>query len=251
VLLIQYNDYHRASFLNSSSNVSGGVYTKIHSFSQYLNLTTANKELTESLASYRNQNLSAYKKNKIQLIDVLDSIYIQKYQYIPAEVINNSVNKQNNYLTLNVGRNQGIEKDMAVISPFGIVGVVKDVSDNYASVISVLNQNLKISVMIKHSGYFGSLNWEGGNYRYALLTDLPSHITVYKGDTIITSGYSSMFPKGEFVGVVETVNDVKSSDLLSLRIRLGVDFKNISHVMVIKNLLQNEQIKLETESSHD
>jgi rod shape-determining protein MreC len=140
---------------------------------------------------------------------------------------------------------------MAVISPFGIVGVVKDVSDNYASVISVLNQNLKISVMIKHSGYFGSLNWEGGNYRYALLTDLPSHITVYKGDTIITSGYSSMFPKGEFVGVVETVNDVKSSDLLSLRIRLGVDFKNISHVMVIKNLLQNEQIKLETESSHD
>jgi rod shape-determining protein MreC len=72
VLLIQYNDYHRASFLNSSSNVSGGVYTKIHSFSQYLNLTTANKELTESLASYRNQNLSAYKKNKIQLIDVLD-----------------------------------------------------------------------------------------------------------------------------------------------------------------------------------
>jgi rod shape-determining protein MreC len=105
--------------------------------------------------------------------------------------------------------------------------------------------------MIKRSGYFGSLNWEGGNYRYALLTDLPSHITVNKGDTIITSGYSSMFPKGEIIGWVETVNEVKSSDLLSLRIRLAVDFKNISHVMVIKNLLRNEQLKLETESSHD
>ncbi len=251
VLLIQYNDYQKASFLNSSSSISGRVYLTFHSVYEYVNLKSANKELNETISSYRNQSKDAYKDNQIRLMDVLDSVYLQKYQFIPCQVINNSTNKQNNYLTLNVGKHQGVGMEMAVVSPKGIVGVVKDVSENFASVISVLNQNLKISAMIKNSGYFGTLYWDGINYRYAIMSDLPNHIVVRKGDEIITSGYSAMFPKGETIGVVEEINDSKSSDFMSLKIKLAVDFKNVTNVMVIKNLLHDEQQNLENNSGHD
>ena len=251
ILVIQNNNYHRASFLNSSSSVSGKVYSLFHSASQYINLKTANQNLNKSLSTYRNTSKTAYKNNNIQVVDIFDSIYIQQYKFIPAEVINNSTNKQNNYLTLNVGRNNGVSQEMAVISSLGVVGVIKDVSDNYASVISILNQNLNISAMVKHSGYIGSLNWEGNSYRFAKMGDLPNHINVKMGDTIVTSGYSAMFPKGEFIGVVHEVNDTKSSDFRSFTVKLAVDFKNLSHVMVIKNLLKKEQINLENSSSND
>jgi len=251
LLVVQNNDYHLASFLNSSSKISGKVYSARNSVLQYIDLKNANKELNETLANYKNQSKTSYRNTQARTIDLHDSIYMQQYQYIPAQVINNSINKQNNYLTLNVGRNQGVEKEMAVISPLGIVGVVKDVSGNFASVISVLNQHLKISAMVKNSGYFGSLNWEGGNYRYAILTDLPNHIILNFGDTIITSGYSSMFPKGEVVGFVEKVNTGKGSNLMTVTVRLAVDFNKITHVMVVKNLLREEQLNLENNIGHD
>jgi rod shape-determining protein MreC len=250
-LLIQYNDYQKASFLNSSNQISGIVYKKFSSISQYLSLKDKNLQLMNIITDSRNTSLTSFKQDKVSLINVYDTIYQQQYQFLNASVINNSVNKANNFLTLNIGRKQGIDKGMAVVSPEGIVGVVKDVSANYASVISLLNQNLKISAMFKKSGYFGSINWNGANYQYITFSELPSHVSVSIGDTVITSGYSAMFPKGELVGIVSEVDKSDTGEFLEVKVQLAVDFKKLEHVMVIKNLLYQEQIQLETESSHE
>ncbi|MDA3892506.1 MAG: rod shape-determining protein MreC [Salinivirgaceae bacterium] len=251
ILVIQYNNYHRASFLNSSSNVSGRVYSSFHSVFQYMSLKSANDDLNQELASIRENLKTAYKNNEVKIVELYDSVYIQQYEFLPAQVLNNSTNKQNNYITLNVGRKQGVSKEMAVISSKGVIGVVKDVSDNFASVISLLNRNLRISAMVKQSGYFGSLFWEGKNYQFATMEDLPNHIKVEIGDTIITSGFSIMFPKGELIGTVSEVNQSKSSDFMTLTVKLAVDFRNLTHVMVVKNLLRKEQIELENLTRND
>lgn len=250
-LVVEYNDYHRASFLNSSSRLSGKVYTSFHSVFQYIDLKTSNNELNEAYAAILNKSKDSYKDNQIEIVEVLDSLFIQQYQFIPALVINNSVNKQNNYITLNIGANHGVTSEMGVISTRGVVGIVKDVTGNYASVISIINRNSRVSAMIKHSGYFGSLYWDGTNYLYATMDDLPNHISVNRGDTIITSGYSSMFPKGKIIGIVEEVNESRGGDFMSLSVRLNNDFKSLSHVMVVKNLLNEEQLNLEKKSNYD
>lgn len=251
VFLVRHNNYQRAAFLNSSSQVSGRIYNSAFSVSQYFHLKETNKELVNEIASINNKSKSAFKENQVTLIDIYDSVFIQQYQFVPAQVINNSVNKQNNYLTLNKGRKQGIEPGMAVVSSNGIVGIVKEVSENFTSVIGVLNQNLRISAMVKKNNYFGTLKWEGVNYKYAILSDLPNHIRLNEGDTIITSGYSAVFPKGEVIGVVHEVGERESGDFYNVTVLLLEDFKNLTEVFVIKNLLKREQLELERKASHD
>lgn len=251
ILVIEYNDYHRASFLNSSSHISGNVYKSFHSVFQYFDLKETNIELNETLASFQNKSKTSYKNNQVNIVEILDSLFTQQYYYIPGQVINNSINKQNNYITLNIGLRQGVKNEMGVISTLGIVGVVKDVSENYSSVISILNRNLKISAMIKHSGYFGTLYWSGDNYLYVTMDDLPNHISVNKGDTIITSGFSSMFPKGKVIGLVEEIDESNEGDFMSISVRLIIDFKKLSHVMVVDNLLREEQLNVEKKSNYD
>lgn len=249
--LIQYNDYQRSSFMNSSSKMAGGIYNISHGVSQYFGLKEKNQILNHTLADYLNQDKSAYKKNSISLLEVHDSVYLQQYVRVPAEVINNSTSRNTNFLTLNVGWKHGVTPGMAVVAPAGVVGVVKDVSDNFASVISLLNQNLKISALVKKNNYFGTLNWEGGNPDYATLHDLPNHIDLIQGDTIITSGFSAMFPKGEIIGWVDDVDDSDGGGFLTVKVRLSVDFRRLDNVFVIKNLLKDEQVRLERASVND
>lgn len=250
-LVIQYNNYQHSSFINSSSSLSGNVYSSMHGVTQYFNLKEKNKELVETVARYSNQDKKAFKENTISLSEIYDSVFVQQYEYVAAQVINNSVNKQNNYLTLNVGRKQGVKKGMAVVSQKGAIGIVKDVSENYASVISILNQNLKISAMVKKNSYFGTLQWEGNNYQYTTLYDLPNHISLQKGDTIITSGYSAIFPKGEFLGRVNMVQKSEGGEFLYVRVKLAEDFKKLTNVFVVRNLLKEEQLNLERSSLDD
>ncbi|MBP5667618.1 MAG: rod shape-determining protein MreC [Salinivirgaceae bacterium] len=157
----------------------------------------------------------------------------------------------NNFLTLDIGSKHGVEPGMAVVSAMGAVGVVKAVSPNFSSVISVLNQNLKISAMLEKSGYFGSLGWEGGDYRHANLEDLPGHIKVNKGDVVITSGYSTIFPKGVMIGYVEEVTAHGVNGFMSADIRLAVDFKRLSNVQVVRNLLKKEQLELQERAENE
>ncbi|RLD62363.1 MAG: rod shape-determining protein MreC [Bacteroidetes bacterium] len=251
LLVIENNNYQKSSFLNSANSISGNIYKSVSSFKSYIDLYQKNETLSAENSRLYNSLKSSFKSNKISLLEIYDSTYFQQYVTISAHVINNSVNRQNNYLTIDKGKKHGVSEEMAVISPTGIVGIIKNVSNNYASVISILNTNLHISAMIKKNDYFGSLVWDGKNYRETTLKDIPNHVKINIGDTIITSGYSSIFPKGKLIGVISDFEHEKGGNFYLITVKLSTDFKKLSYVYVVGNLLKQEQKDLEKISEND
>ena len=251
VLVVRYNSYQHTSFINSSAAVAGNVNRVFSTVNNYLSLNQRNQELNEELARLRTAMPESSKVDTLSALAAFDSVYTQQYEYLPCRVISNSVKSANNFLTLDIGSKHGVEPGMAVVSAMGAVGVVKAVSPNFSSVISLLNQNLKISAMLEKSGYFGSLGWEGGDYRHASLEDLPGHIKVDKGDVVITSGYSTIFPKGVMIGRVDEVTAHGVNGFMSAEIELSVDFKRLSNVQVVRNLLKKEQLELQEMSENE
>jgi len=154
-------------------------------------------------------------------------LYLQQYKYLSAKVISNSINRRNNYIKLNKGRLQGIREDMAVVAANGIVGQVIEVSDNFSSVMSVLNTNARVSAKLKTSNQVGSLFWEGQDYRIGKLVDIPSHVRFQVGDTVVTSGYSYTYPEGQIVGVVESFDITPGDSFFQIYVRFSVDFNNL------------------------
>ena len=250
-MVVSYNDMQKKSFLNSSNSVYSSVYEKYDGITNYFSLSETNLVLATENAMLRNVLKSSYKDNRISSQEVKDSIYKQQYVYIPAKIINNSTNKQHNFLTLNKGRNQGITESCAVVSPTGVIGIVKNVSANYSTVLSVLNTNIFISSKIKKNSYFGSLHWDGKLYNRAVLNEIPFHVNVLPGDTIITSGYSSIFPEGITIGTVHNIDTIIGGDFFNIYVDLSTDYKNTEYVYVIKNLFKTEQNNLEELSNND
>ncbi len=246
-LLVNNNNFHKARFVNFTRQLAGNFYTKTSNFKQYLSLTEENKRLAEENNRLLNIIESTYKSDEIFFRSVNDTIYNQRYQYTPARIINNSINKKHNFLTLNKGSLQGLRSEMAVVADGSIVGVIKGVSKNYATVISLLNLDLRISSKVKKNGYFGSLNWSGEDYQTAVLREIPLHADIQLGDTIITSGYSSIFPEGILIGFISDFEE-KSGSFYEIEVRLSTDFKKLSNVNVIGNLLQTEKIELEKQA---
>ncbi|MDQ2179865.1 rod shape-determining protein MreC [Marinifilum sp. D714] len=249
LLLVNYNNYQKSEFLNSSNAISGGIYEKVSSVTDYLSLAKTNEELNRENVRLRNLLHSSYKLTTDSSFVFLDTIYKQQYIYRTAKIINNSVNKQLNYITLNKGRIHGIEREMAVVTDNGVVGVVKSVSDNFASVISVLNDRLRISAKLKGNNYHGSLIWDGVDYRKAMLKDIPFHVKIAKGDTIVTSGYSAIFPEGLQLGVVDEVMTSSGGNFQNIKVLLSNDFKSLSYVKVVGDLMKEERLKLEEEAA--
>ncbi len=167
------------------------------------------------------------------------------YDLIAARVINHSVNKAFNYLTLNKGSQHGVKADMAVIGPDGIAGVVRNVSARYCTVVSVLNPEFRASVKMLRSDFFGSLQWNGGSYQKAMLVEIPSHAPVNQGDTVVTSGFSAIFPEGEMVGTVETIDLTPSGSFYNIRLSLSQDMKKLNHVYIVRHFHQQEVKTLE------
>lgn len=250
-LLFQNNNFHKASYVTSANRVTGQVYKGMSEVGQYFRLRNANEALATENASLHNMLRDSYMDLKVRDSLIKDSVLKQQYHYISARVINNSVNRRNNYLTLDRGRLQGIKPESAVICSNGIVGIVKDVSDNFSSVLSLLHKDARISVKIKHTNFYGSLVWEGGDYRTATLNDIPVNVELSKGDTIQTNAYSVLFPEGVMAGVIESFELKPGKNFYVIKVRLSTDFKNISYVYVIDNLLKGEQLKLESNSQHD
>lgn len=247
---IQYHSFHKSKFVNSANFVSGGIYSKVNAVHEYFNLKAENKILSEE--NIRLKNLLERKNDtlvsKIEM--VIDSSHQQKYQYIAAKVINNNYAKRNNFLTLNKGNKQGITTDLGVINSKGVIGIIKNTSSNYASVLSILNNSSKINVRLKNSNHFGTMVWNGKNYNVTQLNDIPRQAEIKVGDTIITGGKSAVFPEGILVGAVKDFK-FENNQYQEINVQLFNDMSAIGYVQVVTNLQKEEQINLEQSSENE
>jgi rod shape-determining protein MreC len=243
-LLINGNNYHNSRMVKGTQGVTRRIEEKIKNTRTYLSLREINSSLAEENSALRN-NLEHYARQEdLKFVNVTDSLLRQEYKYTSARVINNSVNKQKNYFTIDKGTRQGMKVDMAVTSGNNAAGVIIGCSENFSLAISLLNLDFRLSARIKSNGYFGSLSWDGRNYQHAVLNEIPQHINMSIGDTIETTSYSAVFPEGVLVG---TVSDLKKSgsDFYKITIELFTDFKKLQYVNVIGNMKRTEQLELE------
>lgn len=250
-LVFQNNHFQRAHFLNSSNAIAGNIYELYSGVTDYFGLKNENKKLSEENAMLRNQLRESYSSELKQPMLVKDSLHKKQFLYLSAKVVNNSTNRKKNYLTLNIGSKQGVKTEMGVISPDGIVGIVRDVSGNFCSVMSVLNESTRIPVNIKKFGENSILLWNGDDEWHARMERIPSHLEIAKGDTIVTSSYSSIFPEGIMVGYIEDFEKIAGNTFYNVTIKLSTDFNRLSYVTIVNNLMKEEQTGLEKKSQHD
>jgi rod shape-determining protein MreC len=244
-LLVSKNEYHNTRIVKTMQGVTRGVQEKINNGRAYLHLRDLNYGLAAENARLR-EALERYTvKPGTSFTSVSDTIFKQQYKFTPAEVINNSVNRQKNYFTLDKGKLQGISADMAVVSGNSVAGVVVGCSNNFSVAISLLNIDFRVSARIKSNGYFGSLTWNGHNHRYAVLNEIPQNVSINVGDTIETTGFSAIFPEGMQIG---TVKDFRrsGSDFYRITVELTTDFKKIHYVDIIGNLKKQERTEIES-----
>ena len=245
-LMVHNNGYQGSQVLNSSNQVVANVYTAASNTSDYFSLKQENDKLALENSVLRNFLKSNYSILPLREFEKNDTLYKQQYTFMNAKVVNSSVNKRRNFLTLNVGTDQGIRQDMAVMSSEGIVGIVTNVSANFSSVMSILHKDVRVNCQLKKDGSYGPLIWDGKDYKYCLLTDIPTHAKIKAGDTVITSELSGIFPEGIMVGTVESYERRQNEGFYTAKIKLSADLKKVNHIYVIKNKFKTERDSLET-----
>ena len=244
-LLIKNNNYHRSGFINSSNKVAAEMLSTVNSVNEFVNLRTVNEHLARENAEIMSMLPGSYYSLNPDSGMVTDTAARQHYIYITAKVINNSVHRRNNYLTLDKGLVHGVKPEMGVVSSTGLVGIVKDVSDHFCTVKSLLHKQSSISSKLKGSGFFGALVWQGPDPSEAILQDIPKNAIINAGDTIITTGYSTIFPEGMMIGTVKE-HEIKPGDNFhTIVVNLSTNFHTLSHVYIIENLLREERLNLE------
>ena len=241
VLLFKYNSYQNSVWFTSANAVAGKVYEMESKLTSYIAMSELNEQLTLRNIYQERQldqlrRLYAEATKDTTAAERAELAFLSNYQLIPAKVVENSIHKAENLITIDKGRKDGVEPDMGVACGNGIVGVVYLVSDHYSVVISALNSaSSRISCSIRNRGYFGYLHWYGGDPSVAYVEDVPRHAKFNLGEWMVTSGFSSIFPSGVQVGKIEQVYN--SSDGLSykLKVRLSTDFGNLRDVVVIND----------------
>lgn len=255
-MVVTYNNYQRATFLDSSNFFSGTLFEEFSSFFQIFEFRQVNIKLAEENAVLRAALQDQFLKRDHGSYHSTDSIYLPRiakdssvravYRFTTARVVNNSVNQQHNFLTLNKGRHDGIKPDMGVIANGQVVGLVANVSENFCTVISLLNSRWKISAKIKRNDYFGSLSWDGKDYRRVQLNEIPYHVPVQNGDTVVTTGYASSFPEGIMIGTISDFSIGTGSNFYKIEVMLAADFKHLVIVGLVENKQQFEIKQLES-----
>ncbi len=237
--------------MDTAGEITGSVEAQYKKVNDYFNLKKENEELRRRLNEVQNKLVENFSSPDTTLRIVTDSVSVdttgakRKFLYMDAEVVNNSVSQPNNYFTIHRGWMQGIEPGMVVISANGVAGVVLDVTDNFATVMSMLNKQSRISARLKKTGESGRIEWDGVNPRLVQLRDIPKSVKIEKGDSVITSQYSD-FPPGIMIGIIEKVILEKSSNNYLLQVRPSNDFSRLQNVFVVSNLQRNEQLELES-----
>ncbi len=245
-LVVENNQYQSTKFFNSSNQLAANIIGFSHGVREYFSLRGINDELAEENAALRakleQRNQSMY---ALEVMKIKDIAVVNRYDYISARVVNNSVSLFKNYITINKGKNVGLEPGMAVISSAGAVGKVKSVSEHYAVLISLLNVDEQVSSVIKRTQHFGTAQWEGTDPRIIGLKYIPRHVTPVVGDTVITSGYNAVFPEGIFVGIIKEVNLKEEALFWDIKVELAQDFSKLAFVNVVRSNLKQEKDSLE------
>lgn len=249
-MLFRYNKFHEAAYMNVANEATGKVFLRYNSIETYFSLKKENDKLREQNAQLLNKLKGDFSAPDSSVQVITDTIRIdsleqyRKFLFLPAKVIGNSVDAQNNYLTLHRGYNQGVTVNMAVVGPEGIIGKVINVSPNMSVVMSLLHRKNSVVALLKKGSGFGEVIWDGKDPRFVTLTKIPRTITINKGDTVVTSPYSDIFPAGQVVGVVEEVAEEKSTSVYSLKVRTATNFYSIQHAYIVKNLQKSEMDSL-------
>lgn len=250
LLLSGSDPYRRHLWLTSASAVAGSVYDMGNSVTSYFDLRATNEDLNRRNAELESRVMSLKEQlQDLQLKTFTDTMpspdSVPHFDFIVANVINNSTHHPYNYLTINKGTADGVRPEQGVIDHSGVVGTVSVAGEHYSRVISLLNPNFRLSCKIKDSEHFGSLVWDGLDPTTALLEELPRHTVFKTGDTIVTSGYSAVFPAGLPVGVIVDDADNHKENFFTLKIKLFADFSRLSNVQVVINNRRDEIMQVE------
>jgi rod shape-determining protein MreC len=249
--LFRYNKYHEAAFMSVAGEFTGSINQRYSKVEYYFRLKKINEELAAenaALNQLRRENFDITKGNEKNVLDTIrtDSLReIRKYTWIGAEVVGSTVNTQLNFITIHRGLLQDVRPNMGVVSPQGIVGTVVNVSDNYASVMTLLHRQYKVVVKLKNGGDRGTVEWDGISPMFVTLKDIPKSAKLAVGDSVVTSPTSSLFPGNLMVGTIAEIVDDKSSNFYTLKVKPATNFFNIEYVYVIANTQYLEQKRLE------
>lgn len=256
ILLLERNPFQHHIFMSSAGRLAASVYEVSSEVTSYFNLRDINEDLQVRNAALESDLIAAREQIKrYEELYYADSMKVieplRQFDFIIARVINNSVHKPFNYITLNKGAADGIKPEMGIVDQNGVVGIVNLVGEHNSRAISILNPYLRLSCKVKGNDAFGSLVWDGKNYDEAVLEELPRHTVYNAGDTVITSGYSAVFPEGIPVGTIIGTERTIDDNFYSLRVKLSTDFTTLSTVRVVENSMIDEIRNLEKEPETD
>lgn len=246
-MLFNYNGYQRSVYFTTANGTVGTAYSLISSVTSYLNLGDENEMLEAKNEQLRQEVLrlksllSEYEKDSLVNISGL----APKYEVVGAKVVGGTIHKSNNLFTINKGTEDGVREEMGVVSSNGVVGVVYMSSSHYSIVIPVINTNSRVSCKLRGTKNFGTLRWVRGRADMAIMTDVPRHAQVKKGEVVLTNGYSDIFPPGIPVGFVVGVEDSPDGMSYLLRVGLYSKFETLREVSVITNYTKIERKNLE------
>jgi rod shape-determining protein MreC len=235
-LVVQNNSFQSAIAFTLMRELTGGLFMAYNSTTDYIALKTVNDNLAKENATLR--ELLANNKVKIPLNITKETD--KQYEFITAKVLNNSLIYANNYLTIDKGSNDGVKPGMGVITTNGVVGKVKSCSPNFSVIYSLLHNDIMVSSTLKKTGTTCFAKWTSRDYTKASLWYVARHIQVKAGDTIVTSGYNTVYPENYMVGTVSSVKKTVENIYLEIDIKLSTDFSNISYVYLLKNRKQSE-----------
>lgn len=252
-MLSKSSKTHQAFFASTANEVTGNINKRYTSVSEYFSLKKINKQLNDENAALRNllkanfeiaDSSILYRKDSL-LKDTLNRF--RKYTYLPAKVVGNTISSNANFIEIERGSLQGVEKGMSVVSPQGVVGIVVEVSDNYCRAMSLLHRNMRISAMLKKNNSMGDIAWNGANPHTVAMHNVSKAANVKIGDTVVTSSYSSNFPSHIMIGTVVKIQPDKTTSFNNLLVKTATDFFSIQYVYIIKNTFYNEQEKLKNQ----
>jgi len=248
--------HQSAVFAYTSNQIGGQAFSSWQSITHYFYLQETNEQLANENTFLRSQLKTSFlDRNTIVLSNpssLLDSsssqitdTLIPAFDFMSAKVISNSIHKQKNYLMLNKGRKQGVRENMGVIGGKGAIGIIYSVSDDFSTVISILNTKMSLSAKLLSNQELGSIQWDGKDSQFAYLNSIETYIPIHVGDTIISSGYSHIFPEGILIGTISDYHTTEGSNTYSIIVKLSTNFSALNYVSIIRNRFYNEQLMLE------